>query len=288
MYIYKATSKTTKKVYIGQSCQSLEKRKQQHLYRATTNYDPNNHFHNAIRKYGFLDFEFEIIEDNIMNDELLNEREKYWIEYYNSYYDGYNSTFGGDNGIRRDDKIITALFHEGYTTKEICEITGCDRGTIYESYKVNGLSEKNNQRKSKQARERCSEPVEQYTLEGEYIKTFTSATEAGKEFGNQSAISGVCRQEKSALSAYGYLFKYKNDPRDIADWVERYNNKKQSGKPKKRIIQKNKNKEIIAIYQSAAEAAKSLGLADKSNICAAARKGKAAYGYYWEYAEKEK
>ena len=287
MYIYKATSKTTNKVYIGQSCQSLEKRMHQHLCRATTNYDPNNHFHNAIRKYGFLDFEFEVIEDNITSQEVLNEKEKYWIEYYNSYYDGYNSTFGGDAGIRRDDKIITALFREGYTTKEICEITGYSCGTIYESYKVNGLREENNQRKNEQTRERCSEPVEQYTLAGEYIKTFASATDAGKEFGNQSAISCVCRQENSALSAYGYLFKYQNDPRNISEWVERYNNKKQSGKPKKKIIQKNKNQEVIAIYQSAADAARSLGLTDKSNICAAARKGKTAYGYYWEYTEKE-
>lgn len=26
---------------------------------------------------------------------MLDEREKYWIEYYNSYFDGYNSTLGG-------------------------------------------------------------------------------------------------------------------------------------------------------------------------------------------------
>ena len=47
------------------------------------------------------------------------------------------------------------------------------------------------------------------------------------------------------------------------------------------------NKNIIAIYQSAADAAKALSLKDKSNICAAARKGNTAYGYYWEYTEEE-
>ena len=287
MFIYKATSITTGKVYIGQSCQTLEKRMHQHLSRAMTNYDPSNHFHNAIRKYGFLDFVFQVIEDNIISDEVLNEREKYWIEYYNSYYDGYNSTLGGDAGLRRDDLVIVALFHEGYTTKEICEMTGYNRRTIYNSYKANGLQEENNKRKNEQTRLRCSERVEQYSLDGKYIKTYESATAAGQELGNQSAISGVCRQEQSALSAYGYLFKYENDPRDISEWVDRYNKKKQAGKPKKKIIQKDKNKKEIAIYQSAADAARALNLKDKSNICAAARKGNTAYGYYWEYIESE-
>ena len=287
MIIYKATSKTTGKVYIGQTHQTLEKRKSQHRSRAMTNYDPTNHFHNAIRKYGFSDFDFQIVEDNITNDEELNTKEKYWIEYYNSYYDGYNSTLGGERGLRRDDKIIEALFLSGYTTKEICEITGYNKSTIYEGYKVLGLSEDNKERKNVQTRLRCSEAVEQYSTEGEYIKTFSSATEAGQYFGNQTAISSVCRQETSALSAYGYLFKYKDDPRSIDEWVERYNNKKQSGRPKKQIIQKDKNKQVISIYQSAAEAAKALNVKDKSNICAAARKGCSAYGYYWEYTDKE-
>ena len=287
MFIYKATSLTTGKVYIGQSCQTLEKRMSQHLYKATSDYDPGNHFHNAIRKYGFQDFIFQIIEDNIISNEVLNEREIYWIEYYNSYYDGYNSTLGGDAGLRRDDLVIAALFHEGYTTKEICEMTGYSRSTIYDSYKANGLQEENNKRKNEQTKLRCSERVEQYNLDGTYIKTYESATAAGQELGNQSAISGVCRQEQSALSAYGYLFKYENDPRDISEWVDRYNKKKQAGKPKKKIIQKDKNKKEIAIYQSAADAARALNLKDKSNICAAARKGNTAYGYYWEYIESE-
>ena len=259
----------------------------QHLYKATSDYDPSNHFHNAIRKYGFQDFVFQIIEDDITSNDLLNEREKYWINHYNSYYDGYNSTLGGESGLRRDDLVIAALFHDGYTTKEICEMTGYDRGTIYNSYKVNGLQEENNKRKNEKTRLRCSERVEQYSLDGKYIKTYESATAAGQELGNQSAISAVCRQENSALSAYGYLFKYENDPRNISEWVERYNNKKQSGKPRKQIIQKDKNKNVIAIYQSAAEAAKALNLKDKSNICTAARKGNTAYGYYWEYVERE-
>ena len=282
MLIYKASSATTGKVYNGQTSQSLQERINQHnshAYGCQYNY----HFHNAIRKYGAEDFTYEIIEDGIKSVETLNEREKYWISYYNSYYDGYNSTMGGDGTVRRDDELIVKLFKDGYTTQEICEITGYNRQTIYRSYVVNGLTEENNTRKNEQVRERCSRAVEQYSLDGEYIKTWRSATECGKELGNQSLISANCRQEESILSAYGFLFKYEDDPRDISEWVARLKNKKNSGKPKKEIEQYDSDNNLVCTYESASAAATALGKKDKSNICAAARKGVKAYGYYWKY-----
>lgn len=175
------------------------------------------------------------------------------------------------------------MFNEGKTTKEICELTGYSRGTVYESYKVNNLTEENNKRNAKNISCRCAQAVEQYSLQGEYIKTWESATKCGEHFGNQSLISALCRQEKSILSAYGFLFKYEEDKRDISEWVERLNNKQQSGRPKKRIGQYSISGELISIYESAAAAAMALGKSDKSNICAAARKGVKSYGYYWKY-----
>ena len=282
MFIYKATSATTGKVYIGQTTQTLQERINQHNSHAF-GHQYNYHFHNAIRKYGTKDFTYEIIEDGIKSAETLNEREKYWISYYNSYYDGYNSTMGGDGTVRRDDELIVKLFKDGYTTQEICEITGYNRQTIYRSYGVNGLAKKNNARKNEQVRERCSRAVEQYSLDGEYIKTWRSATDCGKELGNQSLISANCRQEESILSAYGFLFKYEDDPRDISEWVARLKNKKNSGKPKKEIEQYDSDNNLVCTYESASAAATALGKKDKSNICAAARKGVKAYGYYWKY-----
>lgn len=48
----------------------------------------------AIRKYGLENFTFSIIEE--CPQEKLKEREIYWISYYDSYYNGYNATLGGD------------------------------------------------------------------------------------------------------------------------------------------------------------------------------------------------
>ena len=49
----------------------------------------------AIRKYGAENFDIEIIEECDQN--LLDSREKYWINYYNSTDDayGYNTSLGG-------------------------------------------------------------------------------------------------------------------------------------------------------------------------------------------------
>lgn len=282
MLIYKATSATTGKVYIGQTTQTLQERINQHNSHAY-GHQYNYHFHNAIRKYGAEDFNYEIIEDNITSSDILNEREKYWIAYYDSYYNGYNSTMGGDGSVRRDDELIAKLFRDGYTTQEICEITGHHRGTIYKSYRAMALTEENNRRKAEKTRQRCSRAVEQYTIDGELIRVWPSATECGKILGNQSLISAICRQEENMLSAYGYLFKYSDDPRDILEWVARFKNKKDSGKPKKEIEQYDSDNNLVCTYESASSAATALGKKDKSNICAAARKGVKAYGYYWRY-----
>ena len=53
----------------------------------------------SIKKYGKENFSKEIIEE-CETKEQLNEREKYWISYYNAVDsdDFYNIAFGGDGG----------------------------------------------------------------------------------------------------------------------------------------------------------------------------------------------
>ena len=55
--------------------------------------------YNAFKKDGIKNFSFEIIETNIPT-EKINEKEKYYINLYNSkvHYNGYNVTNGGDGG----------------------------------------------------------------------------------------------------------------------------------------------------------------------------------------------
>src|SRR5208283_2983105 len=96
MIIYKITNSINNKAYVGQSQTSLEERWNHHKSDAKRN-DRNSHFYNAIRKYGTDCWKFDILEE-IDDIELLNEAEKKWIEYYDTFNNGYNSTNGGENG----------------------------------------------------------------------------------------------------------------------------------------------------------------------------------------------
>lgn len=96
--IYIIKNNINEKVYIGQSV-DIAVRWMTHrgLGKKDTNPERNeynNKIHRAMRKYGRENFYLEILEE--CNREDLNSREKYWIAYYDSFHNGYNSTEGGD------------------------------------------------------------------------------------------------------------------------------------------------------------------------------------------------
>ena len=91
--IYKHTNLINGKIYIGQTCQKPEDR-----WDYGCAYKKHNlHLYNAIKKYGWQEgFSHEIIETNIPTIEEANEKEKYWIAFYNCKEpNGYNQNDGG-------------------------------------------------------------------------------------------------------------------------------------------------------------------------------------------------
>lgn len=94
--IYKITNKVNNKCYIGQSKDIIKRWKTEYKWHKL-----NNHLHSAFNKYGLENFDFEIIEE--CEPSLLNEREKFWINVYNSFDRnfGYNKTLGGAGTLGR-------------------------------------------------------------------------------------------------------------------------------------------------------------------------------------------
>lgn len=93
--IYKIENLIDHKVYIGQSL-NIEERWKHHKRNAfCVNLGYDYPLYKAIRKYKLENFLFEIIEK--CSPEILNEREQFWINYYNSYGNGYNQNLGGNN-----------------------------------------------------------------------------------------------------------------------------------------------------------------------------------------------
>lgn len=93
--IYKITNQINGKVYIGQSV-NIKERWRRH--RTAVNENTNLPLYRAIQKYGLENFTFEVIEECLKKE--LDEKEIYWIKYYNSINPerGYNLSLGGNGG----------------------------------------------------------------------------------------------------------------------------------------------------------------------------------------------
>lgn len=95
MIIYKITNKINGKVYIGQTIKPLSVRWKQHCNKR----GGCSALHNAIIKYGAINFIVEQI-DCAFSREELDQKEIYWIKYYNSLSpNGYNLTSGGHHPV---------------------------------------------------------------------------------------------------------------------------------------------------------------------------------------------
>lgn len=115
--IYKITNKITHKCYIGQS-KEIERRLYSHMCSRE-----NSRIDNAIKKEP-QNFTYEVIE--LCSQSELNDREVYWISYYDSYIDGYNRTPGGSFRFCPDKNSISLLSDE-----DICLIRKCYADTSY-------------------------------------------------------------------------------------------------------------------------------------------------------------
>lgn len=122
--IYKIENLINGHKYIGQST-DIEDRWTKEKQRA---FQPKAHDYNyplsrAFRKYGVNNFSFEIIEE--CTEEELNERERYWVQYYDTFFNGYNQTLGGDGSINKPKEyiigIITDLENTDMYHKEIAK-----------------------------------------------------------------------------------------------------------------------------------------------------------------------
>lgn len=279
--IYKFTSKSTNMSYIGQSIQ-IEQRYKQHINEAKTG--DNSKWHQAIREQGIENFTFEILEECL--PEQLNDREIYWINYYDSYNNGYNSTPGGQSKYF-DPQAIYEAWDQGLSPLEISQKLNIGTTTVYNNLigyanydkreaKIRGgiLASKNRNANNNSN----SNNIYQYDLDGNYIKTWPSAKEIQRELSYSASYIGKCVSGKR-LSAYNYQWKpyYKEK-------IEPYTNR--IGKMQA-VIQYDLQGNEIARYESIAAATKATQC-DSSllrRVCNNPEKLTAG-GYKWKWADR--
>jgi len=219
--IYKITNIINGKIYIGQTQIGIVKRWLKHI--ETSKYK-NFKISKAIRKYGEDKFKIEVIDYAYTTNEL-NEKEKYWIEKYDSFKNGYNSTKGGeDNPMNYEEnrkkvsegvKGNTNWLGRKHTQEEKDKISKGNKGKIISEETIRKMvdARKNQIMPSGFNHPNSKSIVQINKYTNELIKIYGSIREAeininGKTTGN---IFRVLSNNYSNKSAFGFKWMYKED-----------------------------------------------------------------------------
>lgn len=237
--IYMHTNKINGKKYIGQTSLDPDVR-----WKNGLGYAGSPHFYNAINKYGWDNFEHEIIKDSLSLNEA-NKLEKEFIKKYNTTDPnfGYNIMPGGKNSPMPDEvreKISKSKMGHEVTAearKKISENHADFSGKNNPRYGVH-LSEEtrakisaNNKswmmkgiKRSEETKRKMREnhadfsganhpqarAVVQLDLDGNYIATFPTAKEAAKSICQRGPNITICCQNHHR-TAGGYMWRYADE-----------------------------------------------------------------------------
>lgn len=147
--IYIIKNRVNDKVYIGQTTTTLRTRFTQHFKNSTVK---SRHYklYNAIKKYGKDNFYIELLENNIPIN-LLDQKEIEYIEKYDSFFNGYNSTKGGDGRTickeYDENEIIRLYTQEKKSCKEIAPLFNVSYTTIFRVLLRKGVAIRHDGRK---------------------------------------------------------------------------------------------------------------------------------------------
>lgn len=201
--IYIIKNNINNKVYIGQTRQPLKRRWEHHLFLADKS---DAVLYRAMRKYKKENFYITSIEE--VDNNLLNEREVYWIEYYNSFVpNGYNSTRGGEGVVQYNYQEIIDYYINiaNKNLTKTAEQFNCTIVTISNIIHSNNLEIQEHGSWS-------MKPIIQLDLDGNFIAEYKSATEAAKKLNkNVDLICSCANQNSVKKSAYGYQWFYKEN-----------------------------------------------------------------------------
>lgn len=279
-YIYKVTNNINGKIYIGQTRRTIEQRWKQHLYNSFHDVTTDKSlFHRAIKKYGADAFTIEQVEE--CDNEELNTRETYWINYFNTRYDGYNLTFGGEHHWKWETEEIMKLWNEGLSITEIMKELGAGQKAVADRLKSEGVTTDEIISRGKKASGKTHRlPIYMYDRDGNYLAEFKSKYEAAEAIGYTGDVNN---SSFTVSTICGYQFRrYKVDKIDS------------SIKPHcLEVHQYDLDGNYITSYPSSTAAAISIignenGHASIGAVCRNDKGRIQAYGFRWSFEKKDK
>lgn len=301
-FIYITTNHINNKKYIGQRKYDKNDKWKDYL-------GSGIHIKRAIQKYGKENFSKEILEE-CESKEILDQKEKYWISYYNAvesmdFYNIANGGQGGDIYLYLNDEQTNVVkdklskSHKGLNSGEKCSkaiLTECQVKEIIDmllkSYTSIEIAEKFGVRKNiihniknhktwKHLTENLNFPnnrkqrndgkeVVQYSMDGTIIQTYNSIQEAAK-------ITGIDKRHISAIC------NGKKNSFTANNYVWRFNgdefDKYQILRDHVSIDKYDKYGNYLNTYNSIKEANDSISFGDVQSVLYG--KAKSAGGFYW-------
>ena len=307
-YVYKHTNLINGKVYIGKCYRKpsyrwgIDGSGYLRCSRGHSKAD-QRHFAFAIKKYGWDNFQHEILYEGLTAEEASRFEAMMIAKYEsNKPTKGYNMTKGGEGCAGRIvSKKTRELLKESLTKYKkifqydkkgnlLKEWDNCEEileyfGTKSDSNLYSNLLGKQKsfcgyifrleksdnvqyEIKTTAKRVRC------YSKNGEYIKTFASYKDAFMETGTQPSMIVRCLKNE-CVSAGGYVWR-----KDIGDYEQIYIRRRfeQNYSP---VVQLDFSGNLVAEYDSIKDAQHQTGINNISAVCRGERRN--AGGYFWQY-----
>lgn len=261
------------KRYFGQTKRTLEER----FGKNGINYKDSPLLWHAIQKYGWENISHILIKDNLTKEEA-NKYEMAYIKSYKTYdkNHGYNLTLGGDGNNQYDYQNIYDLWLSNLSIKEIAQQLDCSPKTVRIALNSYGISGK--ERISKSAGKYHSFPIYQYTMNGEFLSSYNSISEAEK-ITNISHTNIIKVLQNKRRSAGDYRWS-KEKVEKLPIYIYQSENKI------KVVKQYTLEGLFLKEFSSASQAAIAVtGKPDGGSAIGKVCKGQArtAYGYRWSY-----
>lgn len=261
IYIYILIDPLTNDIrYVGKTT-NLARRLNAHINRAK-----QNKYHSARWINSLIQKDLKPIMTTIeeCNEDNWEEREIYWISYYRKLFDltnildggGHSATYGRLGKLWSEEQRVN-----NRKARLGMNVNHTDEG---KKNRADGIRKYCNENKKK---------VFQYSLDGEFIKEWDSAVDAGLELNiAHSNITKVCKCEGKRAGNFIWSYELKE--------ITKYENKKPITK---QILQIDVNDKIINEFEGTTEASSITKISRTAIINCLSGKSKSSGGFNWEY-----
>lgn len=225
--VYVHTNKINGKKYVG-----ITSKKPQKRWNNGKGYE-RQYFYNAIVKYGWENFEHEILKTGLTQEEA-DYWEKYYIQEFDSClgHNGYNAAIGGFHvgmtGLHHSEeakkKMSAARFGKRLSEEHCKNLSKARKGKKFsDEHKRNLGNARRGKRHTEETKARirslmygenspCSKEVFQYTKDGYFVARWGCISDASRNLKiDGSGIGKCCNGKRKNAGGFLWTFEYRGE-----------------------------------------------------------------------------